>query len=261
MIDAIANFDFDQVMFRLGPAAIWLTIIWTAETYFSAPRTGRYKHGFVNLSITAINGVLLFLTIGAISVSVCSSSASGTGHAVVSFMMLDLFSYVWHRANHRLPWLWRFHAIHHSDHAMDVTTSGRFHTVELCLGGLLRLPVLYTLNVSATVLLTYETTLVAVSMLHHSTINLGTMDRLLRVIIVTPKIHSAHHSQEPIHYRCNFSSVFSIWDRIFRTFLLPSAPITHGLAGYDDSNESVSTLLSSPFQSQQRRSAQTTDKT
>lgn len=93
--------------------------------------------------------------------------------AMVGFLGLDLFGYLWHRANHAFSFLWRFHAIHHSDSAMDVTSSGRFHFMEFCIAGLARLPVLILLGVSPEVLVGYETTLVAVSMLHHSTINLG----------------------------------------------------------------------------------------
>ena len=148
---------------------------------------------------------------------------------VFSFLALDLFSYLWHRANHRFPLLWRFHAVHHSDSAMDVTTAGRFHVAELGVAGMVRLPLLYLLGVSTAALLIYETTLVMISMMHHSTITLGRFDRIARTVVVTPSVHSVHHSRDPDLYGCNYSSVLSVWDRLFRTLRLPCGPIQHGL--------------------------------
>ncbi len=145
--------------------------------------------------------------------SVADSIITGTESPLHLSRSLDsIFSDISvHRANHRFPILWRFHEVHHSDDAMDVTTSGRFHFVELGLGAIIRLPVLYVCGVTPNVLLVYETTLVAVSMLHHSLINLGRLDPILRTFIVTPAMHSIHHSRDPIHFERNFSSVLSIW--------------------------------------------------
>ncbi len=236
---------------RLIPAALWLVIIWTAETYVARPQKNRVRHGIANLSMAAVNGVLLFFSVGLLSVYVCdrfSHSWFGIASPLVAFLGLDLFGYLWHRANHRFTTLWRFHEVHHSDNAMDVTTSSRFHFIELGVAAIIRLPILYVIGVTPNMLLVYETTLVAVSMLHHSTINLGRLDPILRTIIVTPAMHSIHHSRDPIHFERNFSSVLSIWDRLFGTFLTSSEAILHGLNGFDVSNtNSVRSMLAGPF--------------
>lgn len=243
--------SIDHVTIRLIPAALWLGIIWTAETYVARPSNNRIRHGLANLALAAFNGVTLFFSVGLLSVFICDHvhhAWFGIATPLVAFLGLDFFGYLWHRASHRSQILWRFHRVHHSDNAMDVTTSGRFHFVELGLGAVVRLPVLYVLGVSEVMLLVYETTLVATSMLHHSTINLGRCDRILRTIIVTPAMHSMHHSREPIHFSHNFSSVLSIWDRLFGTFGITSMPITHGLQELDDSNaHCVRVMLISPF--------------
>lgn len=257
MLDVLANSNLEHAAIRLAPAALWLALIWIAETYFSAPRHDRLQHGITNLSIAALNGILLFFSIGLLSVYVCSLSpvvASRPFYVAAAFLGLDLFSYVWHRANHRIPLLWRFHAVHHSDAAMDVTTSGRFHVAELGIGALVRLPMLYLFGVSTTALVLYETTLVTVSMLHHSTITLGRFDRLFRIVFVTPTVHSIHHSRDPGLYECNFASVLSFWDRLFRTYRLSQEPVSHGLDGFDDeSPHSVLALLASPFRNDDNR--------
>ncbi|WP_246146894.1 sterol desaturase family protein [Rubripirellula lacrimiformis] len=187
--------------------------------------------------------------------SVSSAEPFGLVRVVLSFLALDLFSYLWHRANHRFALLWRFHAVHHSDSAMDVTTAGRFHVVELGIAGIVRLPLLYLLGVSTTALLIYETALVMVSMMHHSTIALGRFDRIARTFFVTPSIHSVHHSRDSDLYACNYSSVLSVWDRLFRTFHLTRGPVQHGLDTHND-RKSVRSLLASPFHNDHNRGEQ-----
>lgn len=251
MPDILAAGGLGHAIFRLAPLALWLALLWLAESLFSKPREGRLRHGLMNISLGAINGLLLFFPVGYLSIVVCSFSAHASASMnslVPGLLGLDLFGYFWHRANHRFPYLWRFHAIHHSDNTMNVTTSGRFHSIELGLAGLASLPVLFLLQISPEVLLVYETTLVAVSMLHHSTINLGQWDWALSLLIVTPRVHSIHHSRDPNHLEYNFSSVLSFWDRLFRTFHLSNSPISHGLEGFDNSTvRTFKALLAAPF--------------
>lgn len=128
---------------------------------------------------------------------------------------------------------------------MDVTTAARFHFLEIATGGVLRLPLLFVIGVSPPTLLAYETTLLLVSMLHHSTISFGGYDRWLRILIATPRMHSIHHSRDPRHFGTNFSSVFSVWDRLFATHQLTERPISHGLAGRDE--QSLAQLMKMPF--------------
>ncbi len=244
-----------HAMMRLIPATLWLALIWTIETCVSQPQTDRVRHGIANLAVAAVNGLLLFFTVGLLSIYICDRYGTDRlvdASSIVAFVGLDLFGYFWHRANHRFRFLWRFHAVHHSDNAMDVTTSGRFHFMELGIGALIRLPVLYMLGVSASLLVVYETTLVAVSMFHHSTIRLGRWDPILRAIIVTPAMHSVHHSRDPVHFEHNFSSVFSIWDRLFGTFWTTTETISHGLNGRDDAKtHCVRSMLAAPFQNRE----------
>jgi sterol desaturase/sphingolipid hydroxylase (fatty acid hydroxylase superfamily) len=139
----------------------------------------------------------------------------------VALVALDGWMYVWHRANHALPWLWRFHRLHHGDRAMDATTTVRFHPVEIAISTLLRLAVLPILGLRIEHLLIYEVILFPVILFHHSNIRFPEKaDRLMRAVLVTPAMHRVHHSQRQIETDSNYGSVLSIWDRLGRSFRL-----------------------------------------
>jgi sterol desaturase/sphingolipid hydroxylase (fatty acid hydroxylase superfamily) len=241
----------DDLILRLGPASVWLAILWCIESFVGPPTSQRIQHGLINLALAGLNGLVLFSTLGALSIWVASVSpfkppaSFGAAHAIACFVALDLLSYCWHRLNHTVPLLWRFHSVHHSDTEMDVTTAGRFHTFEIAIGAVLRLPLLYFLGVSSMTLVAYETTLLLVSMFHHSSLSLGSYDRYYRLLSASPRMHSIHHSRERIDHDSNFSSVFSLWDRVFGTFRLTDGPVSHGLDHVD--SKSLTTLIVQPF--------------
>ena len=242
-----------EAVSRLLPTAGWFALIWTAEVLLAAPHVEKVRHGVRNLTLATINGAVLFFTVGLLSVTVAAASTpaeTGLGRAVLGFLALDLFGYLWHVANHRSKTLWRFHAVHHSDAAMDVTTAGRFHIGELAIASLLRLPVIAAVGVSPVTLLVYETTLVVNSMFHHSSLRLGWISTVLQWLIVTPELHSIHHSRDAAHYDTNFASVLSIWDRLFGTWQAPADDgrdvIRHGIEPFDESQETVRGLLTLP---------------
>lgn len=148
-------------------------------------------------------------------------------HLLSAFILLDLWMYGWHRLNHRIPFLWRFHRVHHSDPAMDVTTASRFHFGEIAMSCLVRVPVIALLGVGLWELVLYETVMFAVVQLHHANVKLpDPLERALRLFIVTPYMHKVHHSNWQPETDSNYSSLFSFWDRLFRTFRLRDDPHT-----------------------------------
>jgi sterol desaturase/sphingolipid hydroxylase (fatty acid hydroxylase superfamily) len=114
---------------------------------------------------------------------------------VIAVVMLDAWMYVWHRANHAIPALWRFHRMHHSDACMDVTTATRFHLGEHAIGGALRLGIILLLGLHAWHIVIYELLVLLVTQFHHANISLGKLDRWLRIVFVTPDMHKIHHSR------------------------------------------------------------------
>lgn len=135
--------------------------------------------------------------------------------AVLGVLLLDASFYLWHRANHRLTFLWRFHQVHHSDPDLDVTTALRFHFGEVLLSTMLRIAQLLLLGVPAAAFLIYAGAFQAAVLFHHSNLRLpARLDRALSWLIVTPRLHGVHHSQLPTETNSNYSVLTSIWDRL-----------------------------------------------
>jgi len=137
---------------------------------------------------------------------------------LVLFLLFDLWMYAWHRMNHKIPLLWRFHLVHHSDSEVNATTSLRFHAGEIFLSGIARLGIVLLLGLQVTHIILYEMVLLPVILFHHSNISLPEKaDKLMRILFVTPRLHRVHHSKIRDEMDTNYSSIFSFWDRIFRT--------------------------------------------
>ncbi|MDX1531724.1 MAG: sterol desaturase family protein [Rhodothermales bacterium] len=166
-------------------------------------------------------------------------------------MVFDVWTYAWHRINHRVPFLWRFHRVHHADAEMDVTTASRFHVGELALSSALRIPLIVLVGVYAWELLLYETLMFAVVQFHHANVGLpARLDRALRAVIVTPAMHKVHHSRLQPETDSNYSSLFSWWDRLFRSFRLRERPeeIRFGLDAFDgEAHRTLGGLLRMPL--------------
>ncbi|MDO9269282.1 MAG: sterol desaturase family protein [Methylobacter sp.] len=136
--------------------------------------------------------------------------------ALLSFVLLDLMLYGWHKASHSFDCLWMFHKVHHNDPYLNVSTAFRIHIVELLIITVLKLAYIIILGVNQTMVLTNETLLTLFIMFHHTNISFRGEKQLGRVIIA-PYLHRAHHSTERNEHDNNYGAVFSIWDRLFGT--------------------------------------------
>jgi sterol desaturase/sphingolipid hydroxylase (fatty acid hydroxylase superfamily) len=198
----------------------------------------RFRHAAHNLAIAVFNTVILGLVFGSLTTLAAGwaednryglLNAAGLGEPlrfVLALVLLDGWMYVWHRANHTVPLLWRFHRMHHSDRHMDVTTATRFHLGEHVGASVLRLGLIPLLGFEVWHLVVYDTLVIAVTQFHHADISIGRWDRRLRWLIVTPYMHKVHHSNWRLETDSNYSTVFSIWDRLFRSFRMRSDPKT-----------------------------------
>jgi len=195
----------------------------------------RVRHGVLNLMLGALNILVVTLVFASAWLAVTQWAEAhrfGLLHmltlppvagAALAVLLLDAWTYAWHRLNHRVQSLWRFHRFHHSDRAMDVTTASRFHTGEIVLSSALRVPVLALIGCGIEELALYEILLFSVVQFHHANIALpDRLDRWLRLIVVTPSLHKVHHSVVRAECDSNYSSLFSWWDRIFRSQRLVS---------------------------------------
>jgi sterol desaturase/sphingolipid hydroxylase (fatty acid hydroxylase superfamily) len=154
---------------------------------------------------------------------------------VLSFLLMDLTFYYWHLANHRVPFLWRFHNVHHSDPDLDVSTAFRFHFGEIVLSTGFSLLQVSLIGPSAWAFAVYQLVFQAEVLFHHSNIRLPVgAERFLNVVLVTPRMHGIHHSQIQRENNSNFGTVFPWWDRLHRTLgvNIPQDEVVIGIPGY-----------------------------
>lgn len=137
---------------------------------------------------------------------------------VVVFAMVEAAVYGLHRAFHASPFLWRFHAVHHTDTEVDVTTSHRHHTFEVVLVAVCLTPLLWVLNAPAAVVLSYYMLRLAIVLVSHSNLRIPeALDRLLRWVVVTPDFHRLHHAQDRRYTDSNFGTVTPWFDYLLGT--------------------------------------------
>lgn len=169
-------------------------------------------------------------------------------------VLLDLGYYWWHRANHEVRLLWRFHNVHHIDPELDLSTAARFHAGEILLSAGAAAAWVAVVGVRPKVAAVFQGLFGAAVAFHHSNLRLPySLERLLAKIIVTPRMHGIHHSKVRGEVDSNFSTVFSWWDRLFGTMRLnvPQDAIDIGVPAYvADAALSVVRSLRLPFERQ-----------
>jgi sterol desaturase/sphingolipid hydroxylase (fatty acid hydroxylase superfamily) len=151
-------------------------------------------------------------------------------------LLMDYTLYLWHIAAHRVPMLWRFHAVHHVDLDLDASTALRFHFGELALSVPFRAVQVLLIGVDTVSLTAWQTALSLSILFHHSNVRLpARAERVLALFFVTPGMHGIHHSRNPRESNCNWSSGLSLWDIVHGTFRLdiPQDRIAVGVAGLD----------------------------
>lgn len=142
---------------------------------------------------------------------------------IASLVVLDFFDYIWHRANHRVRFLWRFHKAHHADTAMDVTTALRFHPGELLISGLVKALWVVVWGPTVVAWFLFEALVSLCAQFHHANVDFpNSVERVLSRVVVTPRFHAAHHAVDRHYGNSDYSTILSIWDRLFRTYVRPA---------------------------------------
>lgn len=250
-------------------SAALLVALWIIEgiSPFFKGRDARIRHYARNIGLALINNlVLAFVFTGLLLAATEWARQNDFGllnqvqlpivaRMALAVVVFDAWQYTWHRLNHRLSFLWRFHAVHHTDTELDASSAVRFHTGEIVLSAVARLAVLPLLGMGLRELAVYEALLLPVILLHHSNVNFpARLDALLRLLIVTPRMHWVHHSQWRPETDSNFASIFSFWDRLFRTHRNHDDPATivFGLDGPKRAGAGLPELLLQPFRRRER---------
>jgi sterol desaturase/sphingolipid hydroxylase (fatty acid hydroxylase superfamily) len=171
----------------------------------------------------------------------------------IGVVVLDLIIYLQHAMFHGLPILWRLHMIHHSDLDFDLTTGVRFHPIEILLSMGIKMIAVSLMGISVLGVLIFEVLLNATSLFNHGNVRYGaSVDRVLRLFMVTPEMHRVHHSVIIRETNSNFGFNLPYWDRLFGTYKdQPAAghqEMTIGLSHYRDPKElTLPRLLLLPF--------------
>lgn len=143
---------------------------------------------------------------------------AGVGGLIITLLILDLFIYGWHRAVHEIPFLWKFHEVHHMDEHLDTTSAIRFHFGEIFFATFARALVIIVFSIPFSSIVVFEVLVFVSSLFHHSNIKLPkSVERMISKIIVTPSLHWVHHHAIRKDTDSNYGTVLSIWDRIFKT--------------------------------------------
>jgi sterol desaturase/sphingolipid hydroxylase (fatty acid hydroxylase superfamily) len=166
-------------------------------------------------------------------------------------VLLDYSLYLWHVLNHRAPFLWRFHQVHHVDLDLDASTALRFHFGELTMSVAWNSAEVVLLGISPLTLSVRQTLLLLSILFHHSNAELPEeVERRLVSWIVTPRMHGIHHSAVQEETDSNWSSGLSVWDRLHGTLRLdvPQEEITIGVPAYRDPAEvTLPKIVALPF--------------
>lgn len=169
----------------------------------------------------------------------------------IAFLLLDYTNYLWHILNHKVPLLWRFHLVHHTDVDLDLTTAIRFHAGEMVTSVAFRGLAVLIIGASPTLVLVYEIIFEAATQFHHSNWRLQVgLEKVLNKIFVTPRMHGIHHSVIRNETDSNYSVIFSWWDRMHKTFngITPQQEVTTGVPSYSNPRElTIGYLLKLPF--------------
>lgn len=204
---------------RLQPAVASPLLVRLGFSVAAWRRLGRNLGLFgLNLLLSPILVLPLTAWADGFSLGLRPVTLAGPVGLAVDIVLLDLWIYWWHRANHEIPLLWRFHAVHHYDELLDTSSAVRFHFGEVALSALVRAGVIVLLDVPLASVVLFEGLVLASAIFHHSDARLPAgAERALSRLIVTPSIHWVHHHAKQADTDSNYGTVFSFWDPLFRS--------------------------------------------
>lgn len=222
----------------------------------------RINHLFQNVLFQIILVVLniYFVTFQVFSIEWLNSNHIGLLYLVelpigiklfISVALYDITAYWIHRGTHKIPLLWRFHRVHHSDTTMDSSTVFRFHPIELILVfGLGNIVTAGLFGTDVFSMALYYFILYVFFFFEHANLYYpGWLNQTLGLIFVMPDHHRVHHQQDQFYTDSNYADIFILWDRIFGTFkMLPFEKMKYGLVEFEeDTKQTFIYLIKSPF--------------
>ncbi|MEQ8831323.1 MAG: sterol desaturase family protein [Alphaproteobacteria bacterium] len=233
-LSAMENLTETLLTYKSAIVAGWIALFFAAERLCPAApvpldRAGRWRRLVSNGGLFGANVVVSLLIVVPVSLWAADAAPDWRGtHApwwqggwgvVLDLLLLDFLIYWWHRANHAIPFLWRFHEIHHLDETLDSTTAIRFHWGEVALSACARAVFILAFDIPLESVLIFEIQVLLAAIFAHSNLRLPAgLERAIGWVVITPAIHWVHHHAVRRDTDSNYGNLFSFWDRLFGSF-------------------------------------------
>lgn len=242
-----------------------IVFFWLLETVVPlfTGEYGKWKHAGVNFFFTfttiIVNFVLAFLLVG----TSAWVEAANFGllqwldfpvwaMLLVGLPLLDLIgAYTAHWTEHRIPVLWRFHLVHHTDQNVDTTTANRHHPGESVIRFVFTIAAVLLVGAPIWLVFLYQSMSVVLSQFNHANIVVPRwLNAVISPVFVTPDMHRVHHHYRMPYTDTNFGNIFSFWDRVFGTYSeVDNSQLIYGVDTHMDVKDhaNIGRMLGIPF--------------
>lgn len=173
-------------------------------------------------------------------------------YALLGVLFLDFFgAYLAHYVEHKVKPLWMVHLVHHSDHNVDTTTANRHHPIESIIRFAFTLAGVFIVGTPIAIVFLYQSMSLVATQFTHANIKMSKrVDKLISYVFISPDMHKIHHHYKLPYTDSNYGNIFSIWDRLFGTYMyMNREDIVYGVDTFPNEKENGSLihLLKQPF--------------
>ena len=225
----------------------------------------KWKHAFPNFFFTATTIIINFSLAFLLLKSADWVQTNNFGiinwlpemplwlYVILGVILLDFFgAYLAHFVEHKIKPLWMIHLVHHTDHKVDTTTANRHHPLESVIRFAFTLFGIFVVGAPIAIVMIYQSISLIFTQFTHANLKMNKrIDKVLSYFIISPDMHKIHHHNMLPYTDSNYGNIFSIWDRIFGTYLyLDRKKIVYGVDTFPDekTNTNIAELLKQPFQ-------------
>ncbi|MGB6268889.1 MAG: sterol desaturase family protein [Olleya sp.] len=243
-----------------------ITLFWLLEGILPLVnfKYKKWSHALPNLFFTATTVIINFALAGLLLLTSDWVVANNFGiinwlpqiplwlKVILGVVLLDFFgAYLAHYVEHKVKPLWMVHLVHHSDHKVDTTTANRHHPLESMIRFIFTLLGVFVVGAPIAIIMLYQSLSLIFTQFNHANIKLPKpVDKALSYVIVSPDMHKVHHHYQLPYTDSNYGNIFSVWDRLFGTYMhLDTDKIVYGVDTFpnEEENSSLKHLLKQPF--------------
>lgn len=229
----------------------------------------KWKHAFPNLFFTLTTVIINFTLAGLLIYTSFWVKENNFGiinwlpqmplwlYALLGVLLLDFFgAYLAHYVEHKVKPLWMVHLVHHSDHNVDTTTANRHHPIESIIRFVFTLVGVFIVGTPIAIVFLYQSLSLVATQFTHANIKMSKrVDKLISYVLISPDMHKIHHHYKLPYTDSNYGNIFSVWDRLFGTYMyMDREAIVYGVDTFPDKekNGSLKHLLKQPFHKYRR---------